>query len=267
MNNEKDTKKTELYSYGQNSFVGSKSLLNQHIYEFANKKTEKLITALYMVTDCMETEDALKEKLRLLGVHLLSDMFKLPTLLPVDKHTQINLSLTSIYEILSFIEISYTLGYISEMNTDILKREFNILSEDLKSHQSKDKHFSFILDEQMFNIPTINKEKENLSLSVFNRGNDIKRTHSMSFINKRTESNVLKKSLPYVDHKKIKSERVDKIISIIKDKKEASIKDIALLFTDCSEKTIQRELNDLIDKGQIRKIGAKRWSRYSLITN
>lgn len=267
MNNEKDTKKTEINSYGQNSFVDNKALINKPVYEFANKKTEKLVTALYMVTDCMETDDALKEKLRLLGVQLLSDTFKLSTLLPAEKHTQINLSLTHIYEILSLIEIAGTIGYISEMNTDILKREFGILIEEFKSHQSKDKHFPFVLDEQMFDLPVKSLEKENLSLSVFNRGNDIKKTHSMSFTNKRTENNVLNKHLPYIDYKKVKSERVEKIMSIIKDKKEASIKDISLPFTDCSEKTIQRELNDLIEKGQIKKIGAKRWSRYQIVEN
>ena len=41
-----------------------------------------------------------------------------------------------------------------------------------------------------------------------------------------------------------------------------SIKDISAQFTDCSEKTIQRELNDLVIKGRIKKSGSKRWSRY-----
>jgi DeoR/GlpR family transcriptional regulator of sugar metabolism len=47
-------------------------------------------------------------------------------------------------------------------------------------------------------------------------------------------------------------------------KKDVSIKDISLVLTDCSEKTIQRELNSLVLKGQLKKTGAKRWSRYSI---
>jgi predicted HTH transcriptional regulator len=46
-----------------------------------------------------------------------------------------------------------------------------------------------------------------------------------------------------------------------------TIKDISNQFADCSEKTIQRELNLLILKGQIKKSGAKRWSRYKIATN
>ena len=62
-----------------------------------------------------------------------------------------------------------------------------------------------------------------------------------------------------------RKDRTDKILSLIKEKKEVSIKDISLAFTNCSEKTIQRELNSLVLKGQLKKIGAKRWSRYAII--
>lgn len=277
MKDPKDIQKTGLNSYRQSSFSNDKSLENKYIYEFANKKTEKLVTALYMVTDCMETEDALKEKLRLLGVELLSHIYKLSTLLPVEKHVQIGASLNHIYEILSFIEIANTIGYISDMNTGILKKEFHILVDELKEHLPKEMHFPFTLDEKMFQISPDVSRTESLSFN----GNIIKRTNNMSFINmsdskagNKTNNNVLYKSLPSIDYKKVKLERSEKIISIIKDlplrqagKTEASIKDISLAFPSCSEKTIQRELNDLIEKGQIKKMGDKRWSRYSVISS
>ncbi len=59
--------------------------------------------------------------------------------------------------------------------------------------------------------------------------------------------------------------RRERILSIIKDKGQASIKDVSTVITDCSEKTIQRELMSLISEGQIKKDGERRWSRYSLV--
>lgn len=56
--------------------------------------------------------------------------------------------------------------------------------------------------------------------------------------------------------------RRDRILSIIKDKGEASIKDISTVVTDCSEKTIQRELIDMIKDGIILRDGERRWSKY-----
>ena len=260
MNNPKDIQKTDLNSYRQSSFAGVNTLLNKPVYEFANKKTEKLITALYMVTDCMETDDALKGKLRLLGVQLLSNIYELNLFKPGFTENHIRASLNNIYEIFSFIDISNTMGYISEMNTSILKKEFNILVEELNSYLPKDKSFPFTLGDKMFEVQKDVSKTESLS---FNK-NPIKRTNNMSFISNRTESNVLYKPLSFIDHKKIKSDRIEKIIKIIKDKTEASIKDISIAFPECSEKTIQRELNDLIGKGQIKKSGDKRWSRYSI---
>ncbi len=54
-----------------------------------------------------------------------------------------------------------------------------------------------------------------------------------------------------------------RILTVIKDKGEVTIKDIADIVTDVSEKTIQRELIDLIKDGVIVRKGERRWSRYS----
>lgn len=59
--------------------------------------------------------------------------------------------------------------------------------------------------------------------------------------------------------------RRERILSIIKDKGEASIKDISTTITDCSEKTIQRELIDMIKDNIITREGERRWSKYKLV--
>ena len=275
MNNQKDTQKTQLNSYGHKNSTGVKALVNKPVYEFINKKTEKLVTALYMVSDYMEPQESLRNKLRLLGVELMSDIFTLSRLSPLNNSSQIDLSLSRIYEIFSFIEIAETMGYISTMNKEILKTEFDILVEELKSRQSQKRNLPFNLNKNMFEIESNDFVKEKYSDDVFYIKDKNKRTHSVSFMkgmsNKRPISG---HSLTARDYKKIRSERVEKIISVIKSKNNssnsnggASIKDIAGAFTDCSEKTIQRELLTLIDKGQIKKIGAKRWSKYQVVKN
>lgn len=59
--------------------------------------------------------------------------------------------------------------------------------------------------------------------------------------------------------------RRERILTILKDKGEATIKDISEQVTDCSEKTIQRELIDLIKDGIIVRQGERRWSKYSVL--
>lgn len=59
-----------------------------------------------------------------------------------------------------------------------------------------------------------------------------------------------------------KSERIQKILKFIKDKKEVSIKDIMSVVHGVASKTVQRDVQELIDAGQVKKMGAKRWARY-----
>lgn len=60
------------------------------------------------------------------------------------------------------------------------------------------------------------------------------------------------------------SSRRARILTIIEAKGEVSIKDITDIITDVSEKTIQRELNAMIEDNQIKRIGERRWSKYTL---
>ncbi len=274
MNNQKDTQKTNINTYDKSNVSDIKSLANKPIYEFANKKTEKIVTALYLVSDCMDTDDALKGKIRLLGVELLSDIYKLSTLSPVEKQAYLSISLTHIYELVSFIDIAHTIGFISEMNASILKREFTLLISDLKEKQNNDKHFTFTLDDKMFDLPELSVESKNYNYMNIADNSFVK--DKMSFTKNSPLQNTLPLKKPNSSSTSLadRQDRTSKILSLIKDKKNSlpgeegvSIKDVSLAFTDCSEKTIQRELNSLISKGQIKKTGSKRWSRYSIITD
>jgi DNA-binding transcriptional ArsR family regulator len=61
------------------------------------------------------------------------------------------------------------------------------------------------------------------------------------------------------------TDRAERIKTVLEAKPQATIKDIAEIITDVSEKTIQRELNSLIEKGQVYREGERRWSRYSVV--
>lgn len=58
------------------------------------------------------------------------------------------------------------------------------------------------------------------------------------------------------------SDRMSLILELVRKRKSLSIKEIASVIKDCSEKTIQRELNSLIEQGLIRREGERRWSVY-----
>ncbi len=277
MDYQKDTTNKDINLYGQNSFSNDKILINKDIFTFSYKKTEKLVTALYMVTDCMDRDDAMKSKIRTLSIDTLSYIHKLGGDItnPIESKSLITTSLMNIDEVISLINIARTIGYISDMNTNILIKELQSLAKDLKSNQEEDNHFTFTIDNNIFNLPrpaapSINKSFNPMDTSIKDKRTD----YNMSFTNYKSATGMsLNKGLSVIRNKESKEDRSKKIISILKDKKATgksegiSIKDISIILTDCSEKTIQRELNILVSKGQVKKTGSKRWSKYALITN
>jgi hypothetical protein len=64
-----------------------------------------------------------------------------------------------------------------------------------------------------------------------------------------------------------KSIRHENVIKILKQKGVAKIGDLTAIITDCSSKTLQRDLNELVQEGIVLKKGERRWSTYELRSN
>ena len=62
----------------------------------------------------------------------------------------------------------------------------------------------------------------------------------------------------------MKNGRKDTILAVLKEKGPSDIKDISGIIREVSEKTIQRELQSLIDLGKVKKTGERRWTTYQI---
>ena len=60
-------------------------------------------------------------------------------------------------------------------------------------------------------------------------------------------------------------DRTARIKTVLSAKPDATIKDLSDIITDVSTKTIQRDLNSLIERGEVIRQGERRWSRYSVL--
>src|SRR3989344_6143475 len=87
-------------------------------------KTNKLITALYMVTDILDKDEPLRNKLRTLGTGIISDI-----------HCAPQNACTKIAEVMSFLDIARAINIISEMNVNILRKEFLLLNQSILESQ------------------------------------------------------------------------------------------------------------------------------------
>ncbi len=120
---------------------------------FVFRKSEKLTTALYMVTDIMFEREPMKWKMRETAVELLTGVTTAMNATPGEKMTALGDVLKKIERIISFLEIASASRMLSEMNATVLKKEYSVLKTSVEYEWSKifdrDKG---ILNEGYFNV-------------------------------------------------------------------------------------------------------------------
>lgn len=99
------------------------------------KKSERLVTALYLVTDLMADTEPIKHGLRKNAVALLSSMNALAQLDVKDRVIEFKMSLKAVTEIISLLHVSVTTGIVSEMNGQLLMDGFRSLQLILEKKQ------------------------------------------------------------------------------------------------------------------------------------
>ena len=243
-----------------------------------------------------------KSNLRNNSIMLLGLMNGLAQSETKDKVSNMKTSLSIVTEIISVLNVSVTVGVISEMNGSILIEGFRTLQLVLNKRQPIfTKDMLNIDEEEILNSNTVLTEaiigtsydaviksdtvkhsienyKGQTSKILINKDEDnnqvIKRHSSDGHginLEKYKESNTIN----HVGHNKLsntlstsfqlrKHTRKDQILALFVKGVDISIKDISSRIKGCSEKTIQRELNNLVFEGKINRIGEKRWSRYIL---
>ncbi len=233
-------------------------------FVFVYKKTEKLATALYMVTNLFGDSEPMKWTLRTKVSHLLSFIIGFKDILESREYEFSNDVKTRVLEVVSLLEVASRSGLVSPMNFSILKTEFMNLASSLSAlkKDAEQESTQFAFPRSFFEVPQktspMNRQSSQNHHQVFDDVQPKQHTSSikdnLSFKDEVTDGPVFKKT-----------NRQSIIINLLKKKKDLTIKDIALVIRDCSEKTIQRELIALIEAGVLKKTGERRWSRYSLV--
>jgi hypothetical protein len=261
-------------------------------FPISPNRINKLITALYMVTDIIDTGEPLRAKLRTLGAEIISDV-QMAQRIPTG-HT-VSLMLEKVQEIISFLNIASAINLISQMNSNILNKEFLRLEESIKEYsQSKLvwlEDFSMnsgdddAVDDATALSPRVNFPKNSRKQFSIGHHKYLKPTPSRTRIGVQKGGTLMKAlsdktsflssnvSSVNFDFNILKKQRREDIIRIIKTSEVGmTITDIkvtakgltvkAETIISCSEKTLQRELMSMVKDGVLNKIGEKRWSKY-----
>ncbi|MGI9118010.1 MAG: hypothetical protein ACR2IQ_00470 [Minisyncoccia bacterium] len=247
------------------------------------KKTKNIVTAIYMVTEYIKVNDPIRNELRTSSISILKDVNYIRHLSNIDHKTLLNDVHEKFSLVTDLVHIARDIGFVSRMNATILDTEITLLQKYIQSyiHQTtiEDNLLSSIrFPDQLFadhlpNPTTNNKSQGFLQNSVSTNFYKNKQNvfHKQTNIAIKDNQGHLVKSVYTSNHEK-HTDRKARIMDMVRGRKNSvtgessvMIKDITHAFPDISEKTIQRELADLVATGVLKKIGEKRWSKYTIV--
>lgn len=219
------------------------------------RRAERIVSAIYLLTNHISESELLRSEARRLGIQTLQKILEMrdemrligsPKMLDLQKSFRELISMLKLMVFGSFVSTQNAevlIAAIDELNSSLIGSARSVLADPIRF--TKD-DFSNVAYEHKGHIRDI-KDRVNIKDIIA-----IKDKSGVSFI---TNSPSGESTL---------SQRGREIVDILSSRGELNIRDIAAHLPEYGEKTIQRELGQLIEQKVIRRVGLKRWSRYVL---
>ena len=228
---------------------GTEPIYSKAFYNNVFKKTEKIVSAVFFILNRheamshMHERDILSEQIKNVSIEVLNLISE--SLLHTESALRTNLLvLTQKLLLLN--------GYITvAVSSELIAQAYgSIISSEVSSLISAVADYS-------------NSTDRGGAARISTREIDIFETRRSAVAPKRQTqrtSEVKDNTLS-----PIIKDRKEAIAEILKEKGQVSIKDISDVIKNVSEKSIQRDLQAMIEKGQVIRQGERRWSVYSLV--
>lgn len=228
--------------------------------EFCNLLTDraqKLTGAMYRVTDLLSDKEPLKWTLRERAINLLNNLMSVisPVANLRDKDIVFEEIKNSISQLSKILELTSAGTYTTSFNFDVLKKEYNNLQAAIEGERGLLFAEPVLLLEE---TKSYQKEEEKI-ITDTKRTEETKGHHGQT----PTKKEPVAAPKPVVHHNN--SSRPERVINFLRNNNNCTIKEIATIFEGISEKTVQRDLLELVRIGKIAAKGEKRWRTYSLI--
>lgn len=228
------------------------------IYGYVTDRIQKLTAALYRVTDLLSDKEPIKWTLRDKALNIYDDLVSVKN--TKDKDSLLDNLLKNFAQIVASLELVSAGVSVSNLNFEILKREYLFLKNFIEGKKTDIAYDSNILSElEKFGSsapawkPSLRAgqtaarkelpEKSPINPVVYPAGDGAYNGSSTQEINPQS--------------------RKGKVLDFLKSGPAKSVNEIAVIFNgEISEKSIQRDLLDLVKIGKISAIGDKRWRKY-----
>lgn len=263
----KETKnlKTQGSASGFDSFVLEKTIFS-NVFEkdikrvYIYKKAERLAKAIYVIAPAFRQSPSLFERVSRVSVALV-DAAILP---PSASREALSRELLALSSILSIARSS---GMLSAMNADLIGREAHLLLEEVAGYEEP--RVSLPENVSLAELAKVAAPAFSVARTIqtpaFDRGNTIARPAATADSKGQNKGHIKDNAQNGSDAREPKkNDRREAILEVLRSKGPSYIKDLSTVIRDVSEKTIQRELQVLVNEGVVSRTGERRWTTYEL---
>ncbi len=236
-----------MFNQSYQSLINTNRLSNnEDFYNNVFKKTERIVSAVGYILSFIESDDRTKGHISsLCEVSASLHKVALESLSWFEHESQ-----NGIYRLQhalvvldSTVRVATAARVVGMESTDAILHEVDNVLRYIKNH--------FTTSEQRLSAPATSTATKSE-----NRPTAVRRPRTIIPKNDLSSDAVLVYSQL--------NDRVTRIKTVLEAKPEATIKDITDIITDVSAKTIQRDLNAMIESGEVIRQGERRWSKYSI---
>jgi hypothetical protein len=221
--------------------------LNQS-FERLYRRTERVVAGLFLATNHISATDPLRDVIRETGLGLLDDAIALRDEMRTLESGNISAFKASARYAVSLLRMLTVSGALSMQNSSVLIEAIDDLGNFLVLAQNTPLSETVSFTRQDFIESTPMALKDIKDTREVKDGKDVKDRNNMSDNSSKRVHNIRKQA----------------VLEVLRSGGELGIADIAANLPEYSTKMIQRDLAELIDAGNVKKSGSKRWSRYSL---
>lgn len=214
------------------------------------RRAERISAALHLVTNHVPESEPLRVAVRESGLRLLESILELRSGFRAIASEKGQSALAEIRSTISQVRLLAVAGFISAPNAHSIVEALDELGN------------LIVISQRSTLAEQVSLSRKDLMPAAQMTYKTPSRSSIVRKIQKETPKKAIKDSIGTENTEIRTSDRSGRILDILRVGGELGIKDIATNLPQYSEKMIQRELAELVQEGQVAKVGEKRWSRY-----
>ncbi len=223
---------------------------DEYFYKYIFKRTERIVSVVFYITQSVPKTELPQSVRDDIEAAARASHSAILHSLEARAHAADEVLFTNIHtlvSLLSHLQVAQSIGAVSKEVLGVLSGEIDAAIRSMNKYME---HDPIALRASGEHAPTL-EHKSSIKAREDKKRETIKERGPQP-----------PKGAPEV---KPETGRRAQILTIIEARGEVGVKDISAIVKDVSEKTIQRELNDMIDEGLIIREGERRWSRYKIL--